>query len=60
MGHEVFMSLPTTIRTKALTLSHHLFALFQVLLKVPEMDFRELRRKLNEHPFGTGKGLSPS
>jgi hypothetical protein len=46
MGREVFMSLRAPFRIKALTLSRHLFSLFIVLLKIPRMDFRELRRRL--------------
>jgi hypothetical protein len=49
LGDEFRMSLRTALRGEALRLSQHLYPLLQDLLDIPEMDFQELKRRLNEY-----------
>jgi hypothetical protein len=49
LGTEVYMSLRTSLRSEALKLSQYLYPHLQDLLDIPEMEFKELRRRLNEH-----------
>jgi hypothetical protein len=48
LGGEVCLSLRTTLRSDALTLSRHLHTFLQSLLEDSEMDFKKLRNTLNE------------
>jgi hypothetical protein len=49
LGNEVFMSLRTTIRAKALRIAQHLYPYFLNLVDNPDMGINELKRRLNEH-----------